>query len=92
MITKPKALIFDFDGLIVDTEVPIFDAWQTDYAEYGQELSLEDYVGCVGSDFGGFDPRLHLCRYRRQLFNNLSQRRIPDAASNRQIAAGSTEI
>lgn len=40
----------------------------------------------------GFDPRLHLCRYRRQLFNNLCQRRIPDAASNRQIAAGSTEI
>lgn len=57
---KPRALIFDFDGLIVDTEVPIFEAWQVDYAEFSQELSLEDYVDCVGSDFGGFDPQKHL--------------------------------
>ncbi|TMB69699.1 MAG: HAD family phosphatase, partial [Chloroflexi bacterium] len=25
---KILALVFDFDGLIVDTEVPIFRAWQ----------------------------------------------------------------
>ncbi|MCL4108429.1 UNVERIFIED_CONTAM: hypothetical protein GTU68_046122 [Idotea baltica] len=57
---KPKALVFDFDGLIVDTEVPIFEAWQVDYAEFGQELRLEDYLGCVGSDSAGFDPHLNL--------------------------------
>ncbi len=59
-MNTPRALIFDFDGLIVDTEVPIFEAWQTDYAGFGHELRLEDYVGCVGSDFNGFDPQKHL--------------------------------
>ena len=57
---KPRALILDFDGLIVDTEVPIFESWQTDFADFGHELNLEEYVGCVGSDLNGFDPHSHL--------------------------------
>ncbi len=55
-----SALIFDFDGLILDTEVPVFEAWQENYNAHGHELPLETYVGCVGSDFEGFDPRSHL--------------------------------
>lgn len=56
----PEALIFDFDGLILDTEVPIYEAWQENYRAHGHELPLETYVGCVGSDFNGFDPKSHL--------------------------------
>ena len=55
-----RALLFDFDGLILDTEVPIYEAWRENYAAHGHELALEDYVGCVGSDFHRFDPKLHL--------------------------------
>lgn len=55
-----KALLFDFDGLILDTEVPYFEAWREIYQTYGQELSLEMYAACVGSDFGGFDPKQYL--------------------------------
>lgn len=55
-----KALIFDFDGLILDTEVPVFESWKENYAAYGHSLPLETYVGCVGSDFQGFDPKRHL--------------------------------
>ena len=55
-----RALIFDFDGLILDTEVPIYEAWSENYAAHGHVLALEDYVGCVGSDFHRFDPKLHL--------------------------------
>ena len=36
-----RALVFDFDGLIVDTEVPIFRVWQRIYRERGQELPLD---------------------------------------------------
>ncbi len=57
-----KALIFDFDGLIVDTETPIYEAWRRCYEEHGQELCLEEYVACVGSDFGGYDPAQELER------------------------------
>lgn len=56
----PEALIFDFDGLILDTEVPVFEAWRENYRAHGHELPLEIYVGCVGSDFAGFDPKQHL--------------------------------
>ena len=55
-----EALIFDFDGLIVETEMPLFEAWQHTYAAFGHELILEEYVGCVGSDFGGWDPKRNL--------------------------------
>ena len=51
-----RALIFDFDGLVVDTETPIYDAWKACYEEHGEALSLEEYLACVGSDFGGYDP------------------------------------
>jgi HAD superfamily hydrolase (TIGR01509 family) len=50
-----KALIFDFDGLILDTETPDLQAWQEIYARHGQELSLQTWGQIVGgagnSDF-----------------------------------------
>jgi putative hydrolase of the HAD superfamily len=54
------AFIFDFDGLIVDTETAIFQAWREVYAEHGQDLDLATYADCVGSDHGLFDPMQHL--------------------------------
>ena len=33
-----KALIFDFDGLILDTETPEVLVWQSIYREHGFEL------------------------------------------------------
>ncbi len=51
-----KALVFDFDGLIVDTEVPIFRAWQRIYREHGQELPLDRWLTIIGTSTGDFDP------------------------------------
>lgn len=51
-----RALIFDFDGLILDTEVAIFEAWRELYANHGLPLTLETWAQCVGSDFGHYDP------------------------------------
>jgi HAD superfamily hydrolase (TIGR01509 family) len=55
-----RAFIFDFDGLIVDTESAIYHAWREVYDEHGQELDLATYADCVGSDHGRFDPMRHL--------------------------------
>lgn len=55
-----RALIFDFDGLIVDTETPAYDSWRALYQEYGHALALETYVECVGSTSLRFDPLTHL--------------------------------
>jgi HAD superfamily hydrolase (TIGR01509 family) len=56
-----RALIFDFDGLILDTETPEFQVWQDIYAEYGLELPASEWLKIVGS-YGqsSFDPARHL--------------------------------
>jgi HAD superfamily hydrolase (TIGR01509 family) len=50
-----KALIFDFDGLILDTETPEYLAWREVYSDFGQDLSVEQWGKIVGgtgaSDF-----------------------------------------
>lgn len=43
-----KALIFDFDGLILDTETPEFLVWQSIYREHGQDLPVERWGSIVG--------------------------------------------
>jgi len=50
-----KLVIFDFDGLILDTEVPVYRAWQELYDEHGHELPLERWAQCLGTA-GAFDP------------------------------------
>ncbi|MBN1304792.1 MAG: HAD family phosphatase [Anaerolineales bacterium] len=56
-----KALIFDFDGLILDTETPEFQAWQDLYREYGQILNAETWGQIVGGTAASdFDPLIYL--------------------------------
>ena len=55
-----KALVFDFDGLIVDTEVPIFRVWQRIYRDHGQELPLDRWLTIIGTASGPFDPVIDL--------------------------------
>ncbi len=57
-----RALIFDFDGLILDTETPEYQAWQAIFQEYGHHLPLEKWMAVVGSNVetAGFDPIAYL--------------------------------
>ena len=55
-----EALIFDFDGLILDTEVPVFQAWNEIFQEYGCELGLDVWMVYIGSSPDSFDPVQHL--------------------------------
>ena len=59
MAEEVRALLFDFDGLLIDTEVPAFRAWSEVYSQYGQELTLADWADSLGT-IGGFDPVTHL--------------------------------
>ncbi|TAK14603.1 MAG: HAD family hydrolase [Anaerolineae bacterium] len=52
-----RALIFDLDGLIVDTETPDYEAWQQVYHDHGQDLPLEKWASIVGgTGASDFDP------------------------------------
>jgi len=55
-----KALIFDFDGLILDTETVAYQSWQEIYQEYHCTLSLEKWLLRVGGSLELFDAHLHL--------------------------------
>jgi len=55
-----SALIFDFDGLILDTEKSEFVSWQEMYAEHQVQLLLEEWAVCIGAGADTFDPYTHL--------------------------------
>ncbi len=55
-----RALVFDFDGLIVDTEIPIFRVWQRIYRERGQDLPLDNWLTTIGTSSAAFDPAREL--------------------------------
>jgi putative hydrolase of the HAD superfamily len=64
-----QAVIFDFDGLIIDSESAAFDAWSAIYREHGCTLSLTEWVECVGSSYAIFDPVGTLARLTRREFD-----------------------
>lgn len=64
-----RALIFDFDGLIMDTETATFEAWRQIYEEHGQPLTIETWAQCVGSDFGDYDPKRELEKLTGRTFD-----------------------
>ncbi len=47
-MTLPKAVVFDFDGLILDTEWPIYEMVAATFAEYEVALAVEQWVDVVG--------------------------------------------
>ncbi len=49
------ALIFDFDGLIIDSETPLFRIWQEIYGQHGAELTIDMWQHALGTQ-SGFDP------------------------------------
>lgn len=55
-----RALIFDFDGLIIDSEEPIYQAWSDLFAQYGQELPFVKWATIIGTSDDGFDPLAEL--------------------------------
>ena len=56
---RTTALIFDFDGLIVDSETPGFQAWSEVFAAHGGSLPFDKYSACIGT-IGGFDLHAYL--------------------------------
>ncbi len=55
-----RALIFDFDGLMVDTESPALRAWQEVYRRHGQELPIGVWAQVIGTNEHRFDAMEHL--------------------------------
>jgi HAD superfamily hydrolase (TIGR01509 family) len=54
-----RAFLFDFDGLILDTETASRAGWELLYERHGQELPEERWAEIVGTT-GVWDPMAHL--------------------------------
>ena len=55
-----QAIIFDFDGTILETELPDYVAWQETYQEHACELPIELWLKGVGGTVADFDAHAHL--------------------------------
>jgi HAD superfamily hydrolase (TIGR01509 family) len=55
-----RGLLFDFDGLVVDTESPSRLGWEELYREHGHELPLDEWATLVGTIGAPFEPFAHL--------------------------------
>jgi len=59
---KLQALVFDFDGTILDTETLWFELCAQQWKEHGETLRIEDYARCVGASLQVWDPYLELAK------------------------------
>ncbi len=55
-----RALVFDFDGLILETETPAYQAWVEIYREFGHELPKALWLDYIGREGGWFDALAYL--------------------------------
>lgn len=55
-----RALVFDFDGLILETEIPVMESWRQVYTDHGVELPMDTWLETIGTADHEFDPFAHL--------------------------------
>jgi HAD superfamily hydrolase (TIGR01509 family) len=75
------ALVFDFDGLIIDTEVPVFQAWSEVYERHGERLSADFWASIIGYGDAHFDPMADL---ERRLGRPLDREALQSTRRQRQ--------
>lgn len=85
-----RALVIDFDGLILETETPAYQAWTEIYIEYGHELPKQLWLDYIGREGGWFDALAYL----EGLTGTLPDRRSVEArrdARKTELIAGLRE-
>ena len=76
-----RAIIFDFDGLILETEEPVYRSWQELYANYNCQLSFDDWATLIGTVANEFEPMSAL---EKQLGSQLPDREALEARRHRR--------
>jgi HAD superfamily hydrolase (TIGR01509 family) len=77
-----KALIFDFDGLILETEEPVYISWQEIYRDFECDLTFEMWSKNIGTTEEAFDPFGEL---ERQTGRPLPRQEIFDRHHKREM-------
>jgi len=75
-----KTFIFDFDGLIIDTELICYQTWVDIYQLFQAFLPLEEWIVCVGTSDEAFDPIGYLKQITKN--DNLDGKKISKMHDN----------
>ena len=51
-----KGFVFDFDGLIVDTEMPQFIVFREEFAKLGAAFTYKDWWKIIGTGYDAYNP------------------------------------
>jgi HAD superfamily hydrolase (TIGR01509 family) len=81
-----SAVVFDFDGTILDTETPEFEEWRAAFRERGQDLGLDVWERSLGT-VGAFDPCAHLAELTGETFDHDALSRSVHARHKARCAA-----
>jgi beta-phosphoglucomutase-like phosphatase (HAD superfamily) len=78
-----SGIIFDFDGLIVDTEWPIYQSWVELFKSVGATLPLDQWTSVIGtSSFEHFDPFELM---QPQVARTLDRKRLTEKRRDREL-------
>lgn len=55
-----RALVFDFDGLILETEGAVYQSWRELFQAHGHDLPLSVWSDCIGRPEGFYDAMADL--------------------------------
>lgn len=76
-------IIFDFDGLILDTETASYEAWNRIFESYGATLPLNKWAACIGTTQRRFD----VCAYlQSQTQESLDLKKIAERHRDEALA------
>lgn len=97
LLRQANAVIFDFDGLLVDTEYAIYSSWERVFATYGYPLPLEQFNQCLGSGYTHWNPGEYLEQLTGRSFdwdaiNNRRQQEIVCDLEHAGLLPGAQEL
>jgi HAD superfamily hydrolase (TIGR01509 family) len=88
-----QALVFDFDGLILDTETPLFVAWSQTYEHYGVEpIGLEEWTRSLGRSDDDPDTLRPLDRLEAQIGRRLDPAELEGRRARRDALVEAVAI
>jgi HAD superfamily hydrolase (TIGR01509 family) len=88
-----QAIIFDFDGTILDTERHDYGCWAELYQQHNLELPLSQWCTIVGTSSDGFDPHEMLetltgQRFDRTLLRAQRRQRLLELVAQEPLRPG----